>query len=190
STIGWTVQQWYIPSWGKAAAIGIALAVMLAIIVCYWSNIVSIFQAIINAFVDAARDFAGQIIDIFNNAKGQARESFTVEVNGVEVALTTTNVSQMQKSGQYYLILKKDSNMYFYPTAVSRIVATAYLRVNRKDIGTYTKEDEDAKVLALDASKSYRVRGSELHNGSGLFFNHYHPYEFETHSWYGEPIWR
>ncbi|MCL1944194.1 MAG: hypothetical protein FWF56_00065 [Firmicutes bacterium] len=207
STIGWTASQgWWIPSFVKAAAIGVALLVIVGVIVMYWNQIASIFQAIINYFVEVARDFAGQIIDFFNNLRGQAQEANKTindvirteeEFKKLDIKALTTDSANSTEKGKFYASGIIAGTLKFLPIpfrdrglATQTFIALgASIRYNGSSGGgVYTFLGNDASIVAQQAGGGLDpiLASSDNENLSGKF-NHWHAYgrSPEGHAWFG-----
>jgi len=201
----WIVRAagWWVPTIITVGLVLVALAVMTAVIIAYWSEIKDFFSTLVNDFISSMGKVADAVRDFFNNILNQAKAAYMIRINQVEyiadTQVTASTIRQYQSSGIYYLLLLKDQNFFIYPYSVSRTVATNALILdgrNNNNIGTYTLNPEDAAIVAQDASPYNLAYGPENHaEGAGsLYFWHYHPGTsnlvngYNAHSWYGNPV--
>ncbi|MDR3021921.1 MAG: hypothetical protein LBU60_04540 [Clostridiales bacterium] len=191
---------WWVPAFITAGIVLVALAVVTAVVVMYWDVIRPVFNNIVNQFLSIAGKVVSWVRGFFDGVLGNAQTALTKVIAGVryviDVALTTAVVSQIQKSGQYFLVLRHNGKMYFYPISVSQSMAANALMMNQENLGTYTINQMDAVFVAQKASingtinqydgKAFEVHGTSSSNN--IYFWHCHPFgRNNAHSWYGSP---
>jgi len=199
----WIVSKasWWVPTFITVGLVLIALGVMTAIIITYWSEIKDFFSSLVNDFVSRLGKVADAVRNFFNNILNQARDGYKIVVGGVDyfadVSFTASNLNQY-KTDNFYLLLLKGSDMYIAPNSVSQMVATMALRINNNN-GTYNSNQEKAFTAALDAGNGAVRKGGTLGYTLADFevakscdlnirLNHYHPATSNAHSFFGSIV--
>lgn len=219
STITTALSSTWIPIIGQTIAIGIivgALIGLTTIIVLNWDKITTIFDDIVDYFLDRFSSITNLINNFFNNCLEKVKESFRVEqrkIGNQKITFTQCDwtdakrilglLAIMENEENLVLLMDsiKDGTFLFGETIMTYDFCVRY-QTHDKGYSSYVFFESKARSLILYAGSGFTSEKPEINDcmlANYYYFYHFHNYdEFfnrydtfpknKTHSFFGLPI--
>lgn len=166
--------------------VGLGLA---AIIIANWDSISSVWQDIVDIFVDA---FGSTVMSAFYYLQGLVGV-YTVNVSGATITINGTNyvcnedaevvALSMQRNGHtYYPAYRSNNTVLVCPVDIPRKAALEIMKLNHSRAGVLSVNSSNARSLCTSLGGGIRGPEGELASG---YWMHYHSLNYSSaHCWF------